>query len=213
MPSGGAVVDTMTTRRNSLALAIPFALIALLTVVAAALAAGGESEPKPQIARRPAAFAWLHPAVVPADWATVRLPGSGAGLSAPASWEAARSDPGTKTLVMRGPSGKIIGYLNATPRQGDENAADWAGFRVAHNRGEGDREVRRLASARDLHFRSATGSCVIDSYLTSSGNRYREIACLVTGRSSTTVIVAAAPPSRWHSEGPLLRRAVNAFTT
>jgi hypothetical protein len=203
----------MTTRRNSLALAIPIALIALLTVVAAAFAAGGGSESKPQIARRPAAFAWLHPAVVPANWTTVRLPGSDAALSAPASWEPAAGDPGTRTLVSRAPSGKIIGYLNATPRQGDENAADWAGFRVAHNRGEGDREERRLASARDLPFRSATGSCVIDSYLTSSGNRYREIACLVTGRSSATVIVAAAPPSRWHSYGPLLRRAINAFTT
>jgi hypothetical protein len=203
----------MTTRRNALALAIPVALIALLTTVAVALAAGGGSESKPHGARRTAAFAWLHPAVVPANWTTVRLPGSDAGLSAPASWEPARSDPGTKTLVMRGPSGGIVGYLNATPRQGDENAANWASFRIAHNRGEGDREVRQVASARDLHFRSATGSCVIDSYLTSSGNRYREIACLVAGRSSTTVIVAAAPPSRWHSEGSLLQRAVSAFTT
>jgi hypothetical protein len=203
----------MTTRRNALALVIPVALISLLTIVAVAVAAGGGSRSKSRVARRTAAFAWLHPAVVPANWTTVRLPGSDAGLSAPSSWEPARSDPGTKTLVMRGPSGGIVGYLNATPRQGDENAADWAGFRVAHNRGEGDREERRLASARDLPFRSATGSCVIDSYLTSSGNRYREIACLVAGRSSTTVIVAAAPPSRWHSEGPLLQRAVSAFTT
>jgi hypothetical protein len=54
---------------------------------------------------------------------------------------------------------------------------------------------------------------VIDSYLTTSGNRYREIACLVAGRSSTTVIVAAAPPSPWHAERPLLQRAVDAFTT
>jgi hypothetical protein len=203
----------MTIRRNSLALAIPTALIALLTIVAVALAAGGGTYSKPHVARRPAAFAWLHPAVVPADWTTVRLPGSAARISAPASWEAASSDAGTKTLVSRGPSGQIVGYLNATPRQGDENAANWASFRVAHNRGEGDREVRRLAFARDLHFRSATGSCVIDSYMTSSGNRYREIACLVAGRSSTTVIVAAAPPSRWHSERSLLQRAVNAFTT
>jgi hypothetical protein len=203
----------MTTRPNALALAIPVALIALLTIVAVAVADGGGSRSKPHVAPRTAAFAWLHPAVVPANWTTVRLPGSDARLSAPASWQPARSDPGTKTLVMRGPSGGIVGYLNATPRQGDENAADWAGFRVAHNRGEGDREERRLASARDLPFRSATGSCVIDSYLTSSGNRYREIACLVAGRSSTTVIVAAAPPSRWHSEGSLLRRAVSAFTT
>jgi hypothetical protein len=203
----------MTTRRNSLALAIPVALIAFLTVVAVALADGGGSGSKTHVGRRPAAFAWLHPETVPPGWRTVRLPGPDAGLSAPASWEPAGGDPGTKTLVSRGPSGQIVGYLNATPRQGDENAADWAGFRVAHNRGEGDREVRRLASARDLPFRSATGSCVIDSYLTTSGNRYREIACLVAGRSSTTVIVAAAPPSRWHAERSLLRRAVSAFTT
>jgi hypothetical protein len=210
---GGAVDDTMTTRRNSLAFAITVALIALLAIVAGALAAGGGSGSKVHVARRPAAFAWLHPKAVPQGWRTMRLPGSGARLSAPTSWEPARSDAGTKTLVSRGPSGGIIGYLNATPRQGDENAADWAGFRVAHNRGEGDREVRRLAAARDLPFRSATGSCVIDSYLTNSGNRYREIACLVAGHSSTTVIVAAAPPSRWHSERSLLQRAVSAFTT
>jgi hypothetical protein len=203
----------MTTRRNSLALVVPAALIALLTIVAVALAAGDGSASKPRVGRHPAAFAWLHPETVPPGWRTLRLPGSAAGLSAPASWKPARSDPGTKTLVERGPSGGIVGYLNATPRQGDENAADWAGFRVAHNRGEGDREERRLAAARDLRFRSATGSCVIDSYLTSSGNRYREIACLVAGRSSTTVIVAAAPPSRWHSERSLLQRAVSAFTT
>jgi hypothetical protein len=203
----------MTTRRNSLALAIPLALIALLTTVAVALAAGDGSGSKPHVGRPPAAFAWLHPEAVPRGWKTLRLPGSTAGLSAPASWEPARSDAGTKTLVTRGPSGGIVGYLNATPRQGDENAANWASFRVAHNRGEGDREERRLAAARDLHFRSATGSCVIDSYLTSSGIRYREIACLVAGRSSTTVIVAAAPPSRWHAERSVLQRAVNAFTT
>jgi hypothetical protein len=203
----------MTTRRNSLALAIPVALIALLTTVAVALAAGGGSESKPRVAGRPTAFAWLHPTVVPAGWTTLRLPGSAARVSAPASWEVARSDAGTKTLVSRGPSGRIVGYLNATPRQGDENAANWASFRVAHNRHEGDLDVRRMASARGLHFRSATGSCVIDSYLTSSGNRYREIACLVGGRSATTVIVAAAPPARWHGERSLLQRAVSAFTT
>lgn len=203
----------MTTRRNSLALAVPVALIALLAIVAVALAAGDGSGSKPHVERRAAAFAWLHPETVPRGWRTLRLPGSAARLSAPASWEPARGDAGTKTLVSRGPSGGIVGYLNATPRQGDENAADWAGFRVAHNRDEGDREVRRLAAARDLHFRSATGSCVIDSYLTGGGNRYREIACLVAGHSSTTVIVAAAPPSRWHAERPLLQRAVSAFTT
>src|SRR5882757_8630233 len=116
----------MTTRRNSLALATPLALIALLATVAVALAAGDGSGSKPHLGRRPAAFTWLHPEAVPRGWRTLRLPGSGAGLSAPASWEPARSDAGTKTLVSRGPSCAIVGYLNATPRQGDENARDWA---------------------------------------------------------------------------------------
>jgi hypothetical protein len=116
-------------------------------------------------------------------------------------------------MVSRGPSGRIAGYLNATPRQGSESAANWSVFRVDHNRDEGDRDVRRLAHGTNLRFRSATGSCVLDSYRTSSGNRFREIACIVSGRSATTVIVAAAPPSHWAVEAPVLERAINSFTT
>ncbi|HEY2055307.1 MAG TPA: hypothetical protein VGH14_15350 [Solirubrobacterales bacterium] len=114
---------------------------------------------------------------------------------------------------MRGPSGRIVGYLNATPRQGDETAANWSHFRIAHNREEGDREDRLAAAATGLRFHAATGACVIDAYTTITGNRFREIACLVTGRSAATVIVAAAPPSRWAAEAPLLERAVSNFTT
>jgi len=73
--------------------------------------------------------------------------------------------------------------------------------------------VRTLASATGLHFRSGSGSCVIDSYLTTSGNRYREIACIVEGRAATTVIVVAAPPSHWAAERPTLERAIDSFTT
>jgi len=116
-------------------------------------------------------------------------------------------------MVSRGPSGRIVGYLNATPRQGPESAANWSDFRVDHNREEGDRDVRLLAASAGLRFRSATGSCVIDSYLTTSGNRFREIACIVSGRSATTVIVGAAPPSHWAVEAPMLERAVSSFTT
>jgi hypothetical protein len=160
-----------------------------------------------------ASFAWLHPSPVPVGWTTRQLHGSPARLSAPPGWRPAAGDPGTRTLVSRSPSGRIVGYLNATPRQGDESAADWPAFRVDHNREEGDRDVKLLAAAAGLRFRSGTGSCVIDSYLTTSGNRYREIACLVSGRSAATVIVAAAPPSHWAVEAPVLERAVSGFTT
>jgi hypothetical protein len=54
--------------------------------------------------------------------------------------------------------------------------------------------VRGAASV--LRFRSGPGSCVIDQYRTSARS-YREIACLVTGRSraGATVVVPAATPA------------------
>jgi 4-diphosphocytidyl-2C-methyl-D-erythritol kinase len=115
--------------------------------------------------------------------------------------------------VLRTPSGQIAGYLNATPRQGAESLRDWAAFRVAHNREEGDREVRLLAKGTDLHLLSGAGSCVIDSYRTESSHRYREVACIVSGRSATTVIVGAAPPLRWAAEAPAIQQAIDSFKT
>ncbi|HEY2479136.1 MAG TPA: hypothetical protein VGI17_10450 [Solirubrobacterales bacterium] len=200
----------MTARIITIALSTFVAFLALVAV------AGAHPEGRDSGAPATgdtAAFAWLHPGVVPAGWTTRRLAGSPARLSAPPGWRAAAGDPGTETMVLRAPSGHIIGYLNATPRQGGERAADWPSFRLDHNRDEGLRKDTLLAAAGDLQFRSGTGSCVLDSYTTSTGNRYREIACLVVGRTATTVIVAAAPPSRWAAEAPLLDRAVSDFIT
>jgi hypothetical protein len=159
------------------------------------------------------AFAWLRPTAVPTGWIVRRLPDSPARLSAPPGWRSTAGDPGTRTLVSRAASGAIVGYLNATPREGEETLANWSHFRIEHNREEGDRDVRRLAAASGLTFRSATGSCVLDSYSTSNGHRYREIACLVSGRAASTVIVAAAPPALWAGEAPQLERAITDFTT
>jgi hypothetical protein len=61
-------------------------------------------------------------------------------------------------------------------------------------------------------FRGGTGSCVIDQYVTRIGaHRYQEIACLVQGRTSASVIVAAAPAATWAQASPLLFRAVAAY--
>jgi hypothetical protein len=49
--------------------------------------------------------------------------------------------------------------------------------------------------------------------VTTSGHRYREIACIVAGRSRTTVIVGAAPPRMWGAERPAIERAIDSFTT
>ena len=70
--------------------------------------------------------------------------------------------------------------------------------------------MRLIASSRDVTFRSGRGSCVIDSYETSKA-AYREIACLVSGRGSSAVVVAAAPVAVWEHQAATLQRAVSSF--
>ena len=154
-------------------------------------------------------FAWLRPAPAVAGWRVARLR-SGAALAQPPGWRPVRTDPGTASFAVRGPNRAIVAYLNATPRQGTETLANWPSFRVHHNAEEGSRDIRTLAAARGLRFRSGSGSCVIDQYRTSARS-YREIACLVAGHGRATVIVAAATPARWPAEAPVIERAISAF--
>jgi hypothetical protein len=193
------------------AMATAIALVAL--VVGATRVAGGRRNSSPPAIANLAAFTWLKPQVAPAGWSTWRLPGSPAQLSAAPGWRREQGDAGTRTAVLRTRSGEIAGYLNATPGEGAESTRNWTKFRVAHNKDEGEREVRLLAAATHLRFRSGLGSCVLDSYRTQSGNRYREVACIVSGPSATTVIVGAAPPPRWEAEAPTIEQAFNSFTT
>jgi hypothetical protein len=193
------------------ALALALGLAALVATAAGAL--GGRRHPSRPTAFHVSGFAWLRPGGAPAGWSTVRLPRSPARLPVPLGWRREHGDAGTRTAVLRSPSGRIAGYLNATPRQGGESLRNWPGFRVAHNREEGDREVRLLAEGTDLNLRSGAGSCVVDSYRTESGHRYREVACIVSGRSATTVIVGAAPPLRWEAEVPTIKQAIDSFKT
>lgn len=162
---------------------------------------------------RPQAFNWLQPAPPPSSWHISKLPNGKAQLAFPASWRSIVSDPGTRTAAIRSGGGHIVGYLNATPRQGDESLAGWSSFRIEHNQEEGDTNVKLVAAADNLMFRGGHGSCVIDDYRSSSGHQYREIACIVAGTNATTVIVGAAPPQDWHSQSPAIERAISAFKT
>ena len=160
--------------------------------------------------RSAGAFAWLRPVAPPPDWNVARLRG-GATLSYPPGWRPLKTDPGTATAALLRSGDEIVGYLNATPRQGSETLENWGSFRPDHNRDEGDRSVHLIASSTGLPFRDGQGSCVIDDYATSNAT-YREIACLVSGARSTGVIVAAAPTSSWQQEAATLQRAVSGFT-
>jgi hypothetical protein len=155
-------------------------------------------------------FAWVTPRPVPKGWSVVQVL-TGAQLAYPPGWAKTHGDPGTATAALIGARGRYLGYLNVTPRQGAEKLAGWASFRVSHNAEEGDRDVKRLAAGTGLRFLNGTGSCVEDSYTTSIGTRYTEIACIVKGPSTTSVIVGATPPGSWTRISPVLERAIAAF--
>jgi hypothetical protein len=186
--------------------AIPSRLAGAALAMALAVAGCGGA------AARPSAFAWLRPAAPPAGWHVHRLPSGAATLAAPPDWRTIGTDPGTVSVALLGPHGRIRGYLNATPQSGEETLANWTRFRPDHNRDEGDRAVVTESTGTHLRFRTGTGACVTDHYATVSA-RYREIACLVHGARATTVVVAAALPGDWPALEPQLRRAVASFTT
>lgn len=157
------------------------------------------------------AFAWLTPRAAPPGWSRARIR-HGAVLYVPPGWGHEHGDPGTATAVLTDAHGHVRGYLNATPRQGNESLASWDSFRVHHNAEEGDREVRTEAEATDLPFPSGRGSCVKDRYRTISNAQYIELACLVSGTKTSAVIVAAATPESFSELAPELQRAVSSFS-
>ncbi len=152
----------------------------------------------------------MHPEQVPSGWHRKDLPSGDATLAYPAGWSLTRTDPSTVTAALRGRDG-IAGYLNITPKQGEESLDNWASFRPGHNVEEGDRALVPIASATGLPFRNGTGSCVKDEYTTETGHHYREIACIVSAAKATTVIVGATPPELWSRYSPTLERAISSF--
>ena len=195
-------MTTHTARRGRLVLAAIFA--AAIAVTAVAVTVSG---------RPPgSAFRSLHPAAAPAGWRHLTLPDRTAVLSYPSTL---RPIPGDKVAVSAarlGPRGAFQLYLNATPRQGREQLAHWAAFRLRLLRSDTAASARQVAAAQGVKFRGGTGSCVIDRYVTRiGGHHFQEIACLVVGRTSAGVIVAAAPAAAWTQARPLLLRAVAAY--
>jgi hypothetical protein len=157
-------------------------------------------------------FAWLRPGPAPAGWRVARI-ATGAVMPYPPGWRRVAGDKGTATAVLQDAQQAFLGYLNVTPREGDETLRSWARFRVGHNAHEGDRDITTLAAAEGLPFRSGRGTCVRDAYTTANGARFIELACLVAGANAISVIVGAAPPQLWPRMSPVIEQAIAAFTT
>jgi hypothetical protein len=189
-----------------------------LFVVAATIAAifgvwGGAADGSASLNGQAPAFRWLHPRPPPRGWNLARLPSGAATVAYPRFWRPIRTDPGTASVALIGRGRSIRGYLNLTPRQGTETLANWPSFRIRHLREEeSSKDVRLVASAHGLRFRSGRGSCVIDSYRTSR-TRYREIACLVAGTRTSAVLVGAAPSKTWAQQAGTIERAIASLRT
>ena len=191
------------TRRGRYALAM-IAAAAAITVAVVAFALPGGSPGR--------AFPSLVPAAAPAGWPHLTLPNGTAMLSYPPPLRPVSGDADAVSAAQVSPKGVFRLYLNATPRQGDEQLRGWAAFRLRLLTADDAASARELAAAQDVKFRGGTGSCVIDTYVTRIGaHHYQEIACLVQGRTSASVIVAAAPAATWAQASPLLLQAVAAY--
>ena len=158
------------------------------------------------------AFAWIHAGAMPTGWRVATIP-IGSRMPYPPGWVRQRGDAGTATAALLDPEHHFLGYLNLTPRQSTETLANWGRFRIADNADESDRNLRTLAVGTGLRFRDGRGSCVRDSYSTTSGARYIELACLIAGAHRSVVVVGASPPQRWARVSPLLERAISGVST
>lgn len=178
--------------------------------VAAAIAGGcggtapSVTHPSTQSA---SAFAWLRPTRTPASWEIATLP-TGASMALPPGWGLIPGDRGTLSAALLGAHKAFLGYLNLTPRQGDETIADWASFRVQHNAEEGDGDVVTLAATTDQPVGNARWSCVQDTYATMAGTRYVELACLVAGPRTSVVVVGASSRKEWPRISAVIARAI-----
>ena len=144
--------------------------------------------------------------------AHLTLPNGTAVLSYPPSLHPLAGDKDAVSAGRLGPGGAFQLYLNATPRQGTERLRHWSVFRLTLLRSDDAASAHEVGAAEGVKFRGGTGSCLIDAYVTRIGaHHYQEIACLVQGRTSASVIVAAAPSATWAQARPLLFRAVAAY--
>jgi hypothetical protein len=161
----------------------------------------------------PGPFAWLASTTAPPTWARLTLPAGLGSLSVPPGFRAVDGDAGTASFALLGSDGTYLGYLNVTPRQGDERLDGWAAFRLAHLRGDETVSATQDGAVQSVETGDTLRSCVTDDYVTEVGHhRFHEVACLVTTASTASVVVAATPsedPAHLWSQ---LERAVAAYT-
>ncbi|HXP19294.1 MAG TPA: hypothetical protein VN840_06580 [Streptosporangiaceae bacterium] len=199
--SARSAARAVTARAAGRTAAVLVGCAAVLTAAACSSASGPAKQ---------AAVPGARPA--PATWHRATLPGGGTVLAYPPSMHLVHGDSGTVTAAEFGAAGRYLLYLNVTPKQGAESLRGWAAFRVDHQREDDASAVHEVSAETGVRFLGGTGSCVTDAYVTRVGaHHFTEIACFVRGRTSATVIVAAAPTADWATAAGTLRRAIAGY--
>jgi hypothetical protein len=199
-------------------------IVLVVAAQGAVASAAGLRAPQPGSAQRPSPtsfdlsttkttpFGWLAATTPPTSWRRLTLPPGLATLSLPPGFRPLRGDPGTASAALLGPRGTYLGYLNATPRQGNEGLRDWTRFRLAHLRQDDAASVREDAQVSALAIGRTRRSCVTDDYTTTVGRHpFHEVACLVMAGHLASVIVAATPAGDPAHLWRQLERAVAAY--
>ena len=209
----------MATATTSRTISRGFAAAAIVAAAVAAAVAGcqssasatGHGHGKPSGAAVPAVHV-LAAKPAPAGWHEARLAGGGAVLAYPPAMPPVSGDRGAASAAQLSASGIYLMYINATPKQGAETLADWPKFRLDHLTEDDASTARQLAVSRGVRFLGGTGTCVIDAYVTKvKAHHYTELACFVHGKTSSSVIIAAAPTASWATASGVLMRAVAAY--
>ena len=173
----------------------------------------GSEASTPRVSAPQGVFAWLRQTSLPHGWTQLDGTSSVAPLPLPPGFHAVAGDRGTLTAVLLGRGGAYLGYLNATPRQGDERLQGWPKFRLEHLRDDDARFAREDRAAQLVRTGTALRSCVVDDYVTRvASHDFHEVACLVVQHSVSSVIVAATPSGDPAHVWAVLRRAVAAYS-
>ena len=156
------------------------------------------------------AFSWFVPGPAPANFRSFAV--GGAVVADPPRLKPLGGSGGSLSFAARGSHGAYFAFLNVTPKQGTESLAGWAAFRLAALRAGGGQSIHEDAASGTLAFRGGSGACVIDDYVTRvAANPFHEIACLVQGSHTASVLVVATPPADWHSYAVPLERVVSSY--
>jgi hypothetical protein len=113
------------------AMATAVSVVSALMVAPQSASAASHSENRPESG----SFSWLSPAVAPATWQRLTTQSGEAALSYPSPFMPIAGDRGSASAAVESRTGKILAYVNVTPREGDEQLKGfWPLPRPSHRR-------------------------------------------------------------------------------